>query len=77
MAGGPNKDYELESLLNRVRAFRIEFFLWVIGFIGSAVCIQDALLDPPPDTRTMIIGGFFAGYIPITIIADVISKWGK
>lgn len=75
MAEGPDYDPTKDRLMQRIRAFRVEFFLWLIGFVGVGICVQDALYDPPPDLKTMILGGFFAGYIPLTIVAEMIAKW--
>lgn len=72
MAESPDPE---DKMIRRIRAFRIEFFLWLIGFVGVAICVQDSILDPPPDLRTMLIGGFFAGYIPVTLVAEALSKW--
>lgn len=72
MKEGPDPD---AHMMARIRAFRVEFFLWCIGFVGIAICVQDSILDPPLDLRTMALGGFFAGYIPLTIVAELIAKW--
>lgn len=65
-----------DPLLGRLREFRIEFFLWVLGFVGVALIIKNGFFDPKVDNKTMFFGGFFAGYIPLSIAADYLSKFG-